>query len=134
MRKPIDAERSRRGLGAFQEQIASVKTEGVSEAVVTMGKGLLSQAADMSKSTIFTDETIVDALAALVQDTPFSGASIVARDKQPKPGSWYKGMSALLGQYPLGDKENGAFNVWFTRENEDWVLNYNPVPAGGNMR
>lgn len=125
----------RRGLAEAAKLVPAAVQETLSEEEVLSIRQLLQGAAEQTKADIFTEDTIAPYLTALVEGTPLAAARIEsAQYTQLGSQEAYQNLGCLIGQYPLGDKQNGAFNIWVVRSAGAWVVKYSRVPNGGNLR
>lgn len=131
-------ERGERAFAEFAILANQAELTANLDALFTEAETMLSQAANASTKSIFTNESIAPALTALIEETPFTNAYLVQVDGLIH-GSFAQAGERVsrietIGQYPLGGKLSGAFNVWFAYSNGQWYLKYNKIPDTGNLR
>ncbi len=124
-------ERPARGAEAALKKLDQIQPvpEVVSQATIDEGKELLTLVAQgFGKRAIGTHQ-MGSVLTAMISGTSFADAEVMYIPER-RIGDIYKTMSVVMGEYSSGT----AYNVWFTRKDDSWVLKYNRIPEGGNLR
>ncbi|MEA2056552.1 MAG: hypothetical protein U9O78_02435 [Patescibacteria group bacterium] len=105
--------------------------EEVPRETILEAKELLNGAAQRLGSLQLNDQKIRLVLEAMTKNTSFDGARIEVREYTHLGGrEVVENLQAIFGEYTSGH----AYNVWFERDQGQWVIAYDPIPQGGNMR
>jgi hypothetical protein len=125
-------------LGEFADQDVAEQHETVSPEVIEKAQALLRDTAQKIKDRGVTlnDERMERILVAMIGGTPFEDAKVEVR-KSNLTGSLsfgdntvFDNLETVFGEYG----SDNAYNVWFEKEKDQWVIACKKIPEGGHFR
>lgn len=129
-----------RGIQELQGYLKSLPEQSDVSALLKDANELVHAAAKAAANQILSESQLIGLLQAMISDTPFARATIRMVDSRPNAME-YTGETLnvsnneTVGNYASAEAgTGGCFNVNFRYENDQWYLDYSPVPVGGNTR